>query len=258
MSSPDDRSDARSVSDGGAGTATRDVLDERDARGSSSRSAEGVSAGSTRTPPPRTRRGAPVGRAVTDTDLVEPIVTEPDPTTAAPKSPSQREPKSNAASAAPFTLGATSPAIDEPPLDPAFEPAFEPSRKVRPAKAKRQERRFRQTIVKVDLWSVTKLALCFYVSAMGVVIVALIALWTVAESTGVIDNVENFIGDLFSSEDFQFVSGEVLRGAVLGAVVLVALMVAFTIIAASFYNIFSELFGGLEVVIREEEQPPKR
>ena len=82
--------------------------------------------------------------------------------------------------------------------------------------------------------------------------------WVVADSAGIIDNVENFIGDLFSSEDFQFVSGQVLRGAVLVGVVLVALLVAFTIIAASFYNIFAELFGGVEIVIREEEQPPKR
>ena len=28
-----------------------------------------------------------------------------------------------------------------------------------------------------------------------------------------------------------------------------------TIVGASFYNIFAELFGGVEVVIREEDQP---
>ncbi len=145
------------------------------------------------------------------------------------------------------------------PVEP--EIAFEPTPATRPAKtraAKRPERRFRQTIQKVDLWSVTKIALCFYISAMGVFVVSLVALWVVADSAGIIDNVENFIGDLFSSENFHFVSGQVLRGAVLVGVVLVALMVAFTIIAASFYNIFAELFGGVEIVIREEEQPPKR
>jgi hypothetical protein len=145
------------------------------------------------------------------------------------------------------------------PLEPeiAFEPApIDRPRGTKPAK--RPERRFRQTVQKIDLWSVTKMALCFYVSAMGVVVVSLIALWVVAESAGIIDNVENFVGDLFSSDDFQLVSGQVLRGAVLIGVVFVALMVAFTIIAASFYNIFAELFGGVEIVIREEEQPPKR
>ena len=93
---------------------------------------------------------------------------------------------------------------------------------------------------------------------MAVVVVAMIALWAVADSAGIIDNVESFIGDLFSSDDFHFVSGAVLRGGVLVAIVLVALLVAFTIIAASFYNIFAELFGGVEITIREEEHPPKR
>ena len=88
------------------------------------------------------------------------------------------------------------------------------------------------------------MALCFYISAMAVVVVALIALWAVADSAGIIDNVEKFIGDLFSADDFHFVSDQVLRGAVLVSIVLVALMVVFTIIAASFYNIFAELFGG--------------
>ncbi|MFM8304555.1 MAG: DUF3566 domain-containing protein [Actinomycetota bacterium] len=157
--------------------------------------------------------------------------------------------------------GATAPATEVygDPVEP--EIAFEPPATARPVRArtaKRQERRFRQTIQKFDLWSVTKLALCFYVSVMGVIVVSLVALWVVADSAGIIDNVENFIGDLFSSDDFSFVSGQVLRGAVLVGVVLVALMVAFTVIAASFYNIFAELFGGVEIVIREEEQPLKR
>ncbi|MFO1538787.1 MAG: DUF3566 domain-containing protein, partial [Actinomycetota bacterium] len=127
-----------------------------------------------------------------------------------------------------------------------------------PARA-RPERRFRQTIQKVDLWSVTKMALCFYASAMGVLVVSLMALWVVADSAGIIDSVENFVGDLLSADNFQFVSGQVLRGAALIGVVFVALSVAFSIIGASFYNIFAELFGGIEVVIREEEETlPKR
>jgi hypothetical protein len=117
----------------------------------------------------------------------------------------------------------------------------------------RGERRYRQTLEKVDLWSVTKLALCFYVSAMFVTIVALIALWLIADAAGVIKSVEDFFGDLLSARNFKFLSGEVLRGTILVALVVVALQVVITVIAASFYNIFSELFGGLEIVVKEEE-----
>jgi Transmembrane domain of unknown function (DUF3566) len=117
----------------------------------------------------------------------------------------------------------------------------------------RGERRFRQTITKVDLWTVLKLSLCFYLSAMFVTLVALVALWVIADAAGVIGSVEDFLGDLLSAKDFTFLSGEVLRGAILIALVIVALQVVITVIAASFYNIFAELFGGLEITVREEE-----
>ena len=118
--------------------------------------------------------------------------------------------------------------------------------------APRGERRFRQTLMKVDLWSVTKLSLCFYVSAMFVTIVAMIALWMIADAAGIIGSVEKFLGDLLSAKDFKFLSGEVLRGTIVVGLVVVALQVVITVIAASFYNIFAELFGGLEIVVREE------
>ena len=127
----------------------------------------------------------------------------------------------------------------------------------RPASVPRGERRFRQTLVKVDLWSVTKLALCFYLSAMFVTIVAMIALWMIADAAGIIKSVEDFFGDLLSAKNFKFLSGEVLRGTILVGLVIVALQVVITVIAASFYNIFSELFGGLEIVVKEEGEAPR-
>jgi hypothetical protein len=125
-----------------------------------------------------------------------------------------------------------------------------------PAGSQRLDRRFRQTITKVDLWSVTKLALCFYVSAMFVTVIALIALWSIADAAGIVSSVEKFIGDLLNANNFHFLSADVLRGAVLVGLVIVALQVVITVVAASFYNIFAELFGGIEITIKEEEAPP--
>ena len=125
--------------------------------------------------------------------------------------------------------------------------------RARPVAVAPRERRFRQTITKVDIWTVLKLSLCFYLSAMFVTLIALVALWLIADAAGVIGSVENFLGDLLSAKDFTFLSGEVLRGAILIALVVVALQVVITVIAASFYNIFAELFGGLEITVREEE-----
>ena len=193
--------------------------------------------GPARTPPPRVRRGDPFwegGPAPDPTRMVEPSPrpvaepVEPAPARPGPADPAPVRP-------------------DRAPRAPAGRPARAP---------KRPERRFRQTVQKVDLWSVTKMALCFYASAMGVVVISLMALWVVADSAGIITSVENFVGDLLSADDFRFVSGQVLRGAALIGVVFVALNVAFAIIGASFYNIFAELFGGVELVIREEEETP--
>jgi Transmembrane domain of unknown function (DUF3566) len=132
----------------------------------------------------------------------------------------------------------------------------EPKVVAAPAAGQRLDRRFRQTITKVDLWSVTKLSLCFYISAMFVTVIALVALWSIADAAGIVKSVEKFIGDLLDSKNFHFLSADVLRGAVLIGLVVVALQVVITVVAASFYNIFAELFGGIEITIKEEEAPP--
>ncbi|HSO96897.1 MAG TPA: DUF3566 domain-containing protein [Acidimicrobiia bacterium] len=118
--------------------------------------------------------------------------------------------------------------------------------------AVRSERTFRQTITKVDLWSITKLALCFYLSSMFVTVVALVALWLIASAAGIVHSVEKFLGDLLSAKNFHFLSATVLRGAILVGLVVVALQVVITVIGASFYNIFAELFGGVEITVRED------
>ncbi|HEV2310977.1 MAG TPA: DUF3566 domain-containing protein [Acidimicrobiia bacterium] len=116
----------------------------------------------------------------------------------------------------------------------------------------RPDRTYRQTVTKVDLWSVTKLSLCFYLSAMFVTVVAFVALWVIADAAGIIHSVEKFLGDLLSAKNFHFLSATVLRGAILIGLVVVALQVVITVIAASFYNIFAELFGGVEITVKEE------
>ena len=114
-------------------------------------------------------------------------------------------------------------------------------------------RRYRQTIHRVDLWSVLKIAVCFYICGMAVTMVALVALWLIADAAGVIHSVEQFFGDLLQTKDFTFLDGEILRGALLVAAVLVVLQIVITVIAAAFYNVFAELFGGVEITISEDE-----
>jgi len=115
------------------------------------------------------------------------------------------------------------------------------------------ERRYRQTIHRVDLWSVLKISVCFYICGMAVTMVALVALWAIADAAGVIHSVEKFMGDLLQTKNFTFLDGEILRGALLVSAVIVVLQIVITVIAAAFYNVFAELFGGIEITISEDE-----
>ena len=135
---------------------------------------------------------------------------------------------------------------------PAPSPAkARPTRVIAPAPT--AERRYRQTINRVDLWSVLKVSVCFYICSMAVLLVALIALWVIGDAAGVIHNVETFLGDLLQTKDFTFLDAEILRGALLVGAVLVVLEIVLTVIAAAFYNLFAELFGGIEITISEDE-----
>lgn len=119
------------------------------------------------------------------------------------------------------------------------------------------QRRYRQTIQKLDLWSVLKMSLCFYLSGLVVTIVAGVVLWVIADAFNVIHDVERFMGDLLSSKDFKFLSAQILEGTVLIGLVVVALLTIVTVIAAAFYNLFGEMVGGIEVTIVEEDVGPR-
>ena len=115
------------------------------------------------------------------------------------------------------------------------------------------QRSYRQTVTKVDLWSVLKISVCFYLGALVVVLVAAIALWEIASVAGVIDSIQKFMRDLLGSNDFQFLSWKLLRGFTLLGMVVVCLGTVITVVAAAFYNLFAEMMGGIVITVVEED-----
>ena len=115
------------------------------------------------------------------------------------------------------------------------------------------ERRYRQTVRSIDIWSVLKMSLCFYLTALIVLLTTGMILWWIASAVGAVHNIEDFVGDLLSDPKFHFLSWEVLRGATIVGLVMVCVLVVITVLAAAFYNLFSELVGGLEVTVVEHE-----
>ena len=116
------------------------------------------------------------------------------------------------------------------------------------------ERRYVQTVRSVDLWSVLKVSICFYLCALIVMLVAGVMLWWIASAAGVVGSIEKFVGELVNNKDFRLLSWEVLRAATLIGLVVVCLLTVITVLAAAFYNLFSELLGGIEVTVVEQEE----
>jgi hypothetical protein len=115
------------------------------------------------------------------------------------------------------------------------------------------ERHYHQTIRKIDLWSVLKISICFYLTALLILLASGMVLWWIASAVGVISNVENFVGDLMNSNDFHFLSWSVLRASTLVGLVVVCLLVVCTVLAAACYNLFSGVLGGIEITVVEDE-----
>jgi len=115
------------------------------------------------------------------------------------------------------------------------------------------QRKFRQTIHRVDLWSVLKISICFYLCALVVLLAASMFLWWIASAFGAVSNVEEFVGELIGSSDFELLTWRILRGATLIGLVMVCLMVVTTVVGAALYNLFSEILGGVELTVVEEE-----
>jgi hypothetical protein len=106
---------------------------------------------------------------------------------------------------------------------------------------------------RVDPWAVGRLSLVFYLCVSAVLLVAAAVLWIGAAATGVIANIEGFLGDA-GFDGFRFRPLEVLRAAtVLGLVLTVAGSLA-NILLAQLYNLLGDIVGGLRVTLTDE--PP--
>ncbi len=130
-------------------------------------------------------------------------------------------------------------------LKQAIELAVAPAARVRSSRCEVQ---------RVGVWSVLRVALCFYLAALAVTLVALVVLWAVADAAGVIGNVERFMGDLLSASNYRLLPAQLFQGVLLVGLVLVALMTLLSVLAAALYNLFADWVGGVECTLVEAER----
>jgi hypothetical protein len=112
----------------------------------------------------------------------------------------------------------------------------------------------RRVLRRVDPWTVLRFSALFYASLLVVFVVAGVLLYAVASVTGVLDNVETFIKQLFALDSFHFVGFQLLIGTLLSGAVMVVVGTGLNLLMAVLYNLISDVVGGIEVTLLEEDQ----
>lgn len=137
------------------------------------------------------------------------------------------------------------------PVETIAEAVSLPTSTTRRGQPRRQGRRVRRVVRRVELWSVLKVSLVFNAIMLGIALISVALLWGLANTTGLIDDLEGFLQDA-GFEDFRFEGDRLFRQvAFIGALGALALSV-FTVLATALINLISELTGGIRVVMIEE------
>jgi len=118
-------------------------------------------------------------------------------------------------------------------------------------------RRVRRVIRKIDVWSVLKVTVAFFLSIALIIVLAAVLLWAAADILGVVGGFEKFMSSV-GFENFRFLPGQLFRGFLAFSLVLVLLGTGLSVLAAVLYNLISDVIGGLELSILEEEVEPVR
>ncbi len=142
-----------------------------------------------------------------------------------------------------------------PSLAPAAESPVQPSDRV-PAPPRPSVRKARLRIVRVDPWSVMKMAFALSIALAVVTVVAVVIVWLVLNAAGVWDAINESASTLFEGTSFD-VTNYVGLSRVLGATMVLAavdvvLITALATLGAFLYNLAASLLGGFEVTLAED------
>ncbi len=129
-----------------------------------------------------------------------------------------------------------------------------------PPKVTRRSRRARLRLTRIDPWSVMKTTFMFSIAGAVIMIVAVWLLWSVINSSGVLEIVENAINDVTANpnSDQRFMFRDYINvGKILGLTTLIAaanvvIITALSTLFAFLYNLAGQVLGGLELTLSEE------
>jgi hypothetical protein len=134
--------------------------------------------------------------------------------------------------------------------------ALRAERRARPASVRVSRRprvrKVSRVVRSIDAWSVFKVSLVFYLTLYVVCLVAGVLLWNVAYNTGTIKNVTSFF-ESFGWKSFSFKGGQIYHNVWIIGLLVVILLTGLNVVLATFYNLITDLVGGIRVTVLEEE-----
>jgi hypothetical protein len=117
---------------------------------------------------------------------------------------------------------------------------------------KASARRVRRVVRHIDPWSVFKVASIFVACVWGVVVLASLLIWRAAESSGSVENTEEFVKDI-GFKDFDFDPQKMFE-ALLSAGAVAAITAIFFIVLLTFlFNLICDMTGGIRVTMIEQD-----
>ncbi len=142
--------------------------------------------------------------------------------------------------------------------DPSGRPAG-PAVAAAAARPRQQTRKARLRMVRIDPWSVMKMAFALSIALAVVMVIAVAIVWSVLDAAGVWESINTSIAslDANASQSGFDVQEYVGLGRVMGLTMLVAaadvvLLTALATLGAFMYNLAAALLGGLEVTLAED------
>jgi hypothetical protein len=114
-------------------------------------------------------------------------------------------------------------------------------------------RRVSRVVRRVDAWSVLKVSAIFYALAYGVLLVAGVLLWNLAQTTGTVANIEGFVRELFGLREFTIDGDRLYRASWPIGIFLAVAGTGLNVTAAVMFNLITDLVGGVRVTVLEEE-----
>jgi hypothetical protein len=116
----------------------------------------------------------------------------------------------------------------------------------------------KMTITRVYLWPVARLAIVVWCAVGAAILLTVGAVLTLLSGSGTIGRFEEFITDLTGLENFRVMSDAVLGTIAIAVAIMVVCAIAFTVLAAAFFNAYASIFGGIDLGCAEHPIAPLR